>query len=186
MELKKVLDNGSGIRYNESIKNEEWFLAHHVKETYNMTDNMTDNMTAKNLESICSQIKDIFEENDIKEVPSFFVIRMCKCDTNVVEDFMWYLKMLNLFEAQFELKKYRDCEQTIKELQDKLGYHKVFHDMENRVIAKAYTATFIYNGRDDVTWNELPLEVRKHDYPYYFNKDGEDCYPYCVDIYDMD
>lgn len=147
---------------------------------------MTDNMTAKNLESICSQIKDIFEENDIKEVPSFFVIRMCKCDTNVVEDFMWYLKMLNLFEAQFELKKYRDCEQTIKELQDKLGYHKVFHDMENRVIEKAYTATFIYNGRDDVTWNELPLEVRKHDYPYYFNKDGEDCYPYCVDIYDMD
>ena len=111
---------------------------------------------------------------------------MCKCDTNVVEDFMWYLKMLNLFEVQFELKKYSDCEQTIKELQDKLGYHKVFHDMENRVIAKAYTATFIYNGRDDVTWNELPLEVRKHDYPYYFNKDGEDCYPYRVDIYDMD
>lgn len=62
-------------------------------------------MTAKNLESICSQIKDIFEENDIKEVPSFFVIRMCKCGNNVVEDFMWYLKMLNLFEAQFELKK---------------------------------------------------------------------------------
>ena len=145
-----------------------------------------DNMTAKNLEFICSQIKDIFEENDIKEVPSFFVIRMCKCDSNVVEDFMWYLKMLNLFEVQFELKKYHDCEHTIKELQDKLGYHKVFHDMENRVIAKAYTATFIYNGRDDVTWNELPLEVRKHDYPYYFNKDGEDCYPYCVDIYDMD
>lgn len=58
--------------------------------------------------------------------------------------------------------------------------------MENRVIANAHTATFIYNGRNDVTWNELPLEVRKHDYPYYLNKDGEDCYPYCVDIYDMD
>ena len=167
------------FEYNESIKSKEWFLAHSPNKE-------TDNMTAKNLESICSQIKDIFEENDIKEVPSFFVIRMCKCDTNVVEDFMWYLKMLNLFEAQLELKKYHDCEHTIKELQDKLGYHKVFYDMENRVIAKAYTATFIYNGRDDVTWNELPLEVRKHDYPYYFNKDGEDCYPYCVDIYDMD
>ena len=110
-------------------------------------------MSAKNLESICSQIKDILEENDIKDVPSFFVIRMCECDTNVVEDFMWYLKMLNLFEAQFELKKYRDCEHTIKELQDKLGCHKVFNDMENRVIAKAYTATFIYNCNDYVTWN---------------------------------
>ena len=143
-------------------------------------------MSDKNLESICSQIKNILEENDIKEVPSFFVIRMCECDTNVVEDFMWYIKMVNLFEAQFELKKYRECEHTIKELQDKLGYHKVFYDMENRVIAKAESMTFIYNGRDDVTWNELPLEVRKHDYPYYFNKDGEDCYPYCVDIYDMD
>lgn len=143
-------------------------------------------MSAKNLESICSQIKDILEENDIKDVPSFLVIRMCECDTNVVEDFMWYVKMVNLFEAQFELKKYHACEQTIKELQDKLGYHKVFYDMENRVIAKAHAATFIYNGRDDVTWSELPLEVRKHDYPYYFNKNGEDCYPYCVDIYDMD
>ena len=88
--------------------------------------------------------------------------------------------------GKYDVNYNSECEHTIKELQDKLGYHKVFYDMENRVIAKAYTATFIYNGRDDVTWNELPLEVRKHDYPYYFNKDGEDCYPYRVDIYDMD
>ena len=116
-------------------------------------------MSAKNLESICSQIKDILDENDIKDVPSFFVIRMCESDTSVVEDFTWYIKMVNLFEAQFELKKYRDCEHTIKELQDKLGYHKVFYDMENHVTAKAESMTFIYNGRNDVTWNELPLEV---------------------------
>lgn len=138
-------------------------------------------MSAKNLESIYSQIKDILEENDMKEVPSFFVIRMCECDTNVVEDFMWYIKMVNLFEAQFELQKYHACEQTIKELQAKLGYHKVFYDTENRITAKAHAATFIYNGSDDVYWNELPLEVRKHDYPYYFNKTGEDCYHYRVD-----
>ena len=98
-------------------------------------------MSAKNLESICSQIKDILEENDIKEVPSFFVIRVCECDTNIVEDFMWYIKMLNLFEAQFELQKYHACEQTIKELQAKLGYHKVFYDMENRITTKAHAAT---------------------------------------------
>ena len=28
MELKKVLDNWSGIKYNEFTKSEEWFLAH--------------------------------------------------------------------------------------------------------------------------------------------------------------
>ena len=58
--------------------------------------------------------------------------------------------------------------------------------MENCVVEKAQTATFIYNGRDDVKWNELPFEVRKQDYPYYFNKSGEDCYPYRTDIYDME
>lgn len=47
---------------------------------------------------------------------------------------------------------------------------------------KPRKATFMYNGRDDVTWDELPIEVRKHDYPYYFNKAGEDCYPYITDI----
>ena len=143
-------------------------------------------MVDKNLESICDQIKDILEENDIKEVPAFLVIRMCEGDTKVVEDFVWYKKMMNLFKAQFELQKYDDCEKTIKELQERLGYYIVFHDMENCVIEKAQTATFIYNGRNDVTWNELPLEVRKQDYPYYFNKSGEDCYPYRTDIYDMD
>lgn len=143
-------------------------------------------MTTKNLESICSIKDSMLEENDIKEIPSNLVIRMYYGDTNAEEDFVWYVKMVNLFEAQFELKKYHECEQIVNELQDKFGIHKIFFDMENRVIEKAYKATFIYNGRDDVTWNELPLEVRKHDYPYYFNKNGEDCYPYCVDIYDMD
>ena len=27
------------------------------------------------------------------------------------------------------------------------------------------------------SWNELPIEVRKHDYPEYFDKEGNDCYP---------
>lgn len=35
MELKKVLDMGLGIKYNESIKSEEWFLALSLKE-FNM------------------------------------------------------------------------------------------------------------------------------------------------------
>lgn len=35
MELKKVLDMGLGIKYNESIKSKEWFLALSLKE-FNM------------------------------------------------------------------------------------------------------------------------------------------------------
>jgi len=35
---------------------------------------------------------------------------------------------------------------------------------------------FYFEGRE-VSWNDLPLSVRKHDYPYYFNKDGNDCFP---------
>lgn len=30
---------------------------------------------------------------------------------------------------------------------------------------------------EEVSWEEIPLDVRKHDYPYYFDKNGNDCYP---------
>lgn len=33
---------------------------------------------------------------------------------------------------------------------------------------------------EDVSWNEIPLGIRKHDYPYYFDKDGNDCFPEVV------
>lgn len=37
---------------------------------------------------------------------------------------------------------------------------------------------FYFNG-EEVSWNEIPLNVRKHDYPYYFK--GElDCFPFEV------
>lgn len=35
---------------------------------------------------------------------------------------------------------------------------------------------FRFNGKE-VSWDELPIEVRKHDYPYYFDGDI-DCYPF--------
>lgn len=51
MELEKFLDMRFKLRYNEFINSEEWFFTLSLKET--------DNMTAKNLESICSLIKDM-------------------------------------------------------------------------------------------------------------------------------
>ena len=38
---------------------------------------------------------------------------------------------------------------------------------------------FYYCG-EEVSWNEIPLDVRKHDYPYYFDKNGNDRYPEIV------
>ena len=35
---------------------------------------------------------------------------------------------------------------------------------------------FFYNGQE-VSWEGLPLEVRKHDYPYYFDSKGKCTYP---------
>lgn len=39
--------------------------------------------------------------------------------------------------------------------------------------------SFYYENKE-VSWNELPLDVRKHDYPYYFDKNGVDHYPMII------
>lgn len=36
-----------------------------------------------------------------------------------------------------------------------------------------------YHCGKEVSWNEMPLDVRKHDYPYYF-EDDVDCFPFNV------
>lgn len=38
---------------------------------------------------------------------------------------------------------------------------------------------FLYCG-ETVAWQDIPLYVRKHDYPYYFDKEGNDCFPEIV------
>lgn len=38
---------------------------------------------------------------------------------------------------------------------------------------------FYYCG-EEVSWNDIPLSIRKHDYPYYFDKNGNDCFPEVV------
>ena len=35
---------------------------------------------------------------------------------------------------------------------------------------------FVYGG-EVISWNEIPLHIRKHDYPYFFDEEGNDCYP---------
>lgn len=36
---------------------------------------------------------------------------------------------------------------------------------------------FIYLG-ENVSWEDMPLEVRRDEYPWYFDEEGNDCYPY--------
>lgn len=48
---------------------------------------------------------------------------------------------------------------------------KVYPDENPRKVKN-----FHYLG-EIVSWEELPMDVREHDYPYYFNEKGEDCYP---------
>lgn len=48
--------------------------------------------------------------------------------------------------------------------------------IEYETVAKPRNEKNFLNGCK-VSWNEMPLDIRKHDYPYYFDKDGNDCYP---------
>ena len=47
--------------------------------------------------------------------------------------------------------------------------HEEFNKERNKI-------GFYFAG-EEVSWDQIPLSVRKHDYPYYFDKDGNDCFP---------
>lgn len=38
-----------------------------------------------------------------------------------------------------------------------------------------------YFCEKEVSWEEIPIDVRKHDYPYYFDDNGSDCFPIVTD-----
>lgn len=44
-------------------------------------------------------------------------------------------------------------------------------DEAERAIPRCY-----FNGKE-IAWQDIPLIIRKHKYPHYFDKDGNDCYP---------
>ena len=50
------------------------------------------------------------------------------------------------------------------------------NDAQQEISKQKNKGSFLYNGKE-VTWNDLPLEIRKEDYPYYFDENGNDCYP---------
>ena len=76
-------------------------------------------------------------------------------------------------------------EVLLKEVNSKLEYW----EKRKQTIIEAYNNTInmkhtdernlksFYYENKEVSWNELPLDVRKHDYPYYFDENGVDHYP---------
>lgn len=56
--------------------------------------------------------------------------------------------------------------------------HRRYSDCVNEIkkIIARNEKGFYFAG-EEVSWEEIPLSVRKHDYPYYFDKDGNDCFP---------
>ena len=79
-------------------------------------------------------------------------------------------------------------EVLLKEVNSKLDYW----EKRKKTIIEAYNNTINMNHTDErnlksfyyenkeVSWNELPLDVRKHDYPYYFDENGVDHYPMII------
>lgn len=71
-------------------------------------------------------------------------------------------------ECASEHKQLAEWLKELKELKESENLIDYINNERNEI-------NFYYDGKE-VSWNEIPLDVRKHDYPYYF-KDDLDCYP---------
>ena len=71
-------------------------------------------------------------------------------------------------ECASEHKQLSKWLQKLKELKESENLINYINNERNKI-------NFYYDGKE-VSWDEIPLDVRKHDYPYYF-KDDLDCYP---------
>ncbi len=84
---------------------------------------------------------------------------------------------LKVSETVGELK-FRLPEPTREEAIAYLEKQKELSEL-GKYIADKRSEVGFYCNHKEVSWNEIPLEDRKHDYPYYF--DGNiDCYPFVV------
>lgn len=70
------------------------------------------------------------------------------------------------------------CADEHKQLAEWLKELKESENLIHYISKERNKIDFYYNGKE-VSWNEIPLEVRKHDYPCYF-RDNLDCYPCLV------
>lgn len=61
-----------------------------------------------------------------------------------------------------------------------LEKQKALSELGKYIATERTKPGFMFAGNDSVSWEELPLDVRKHDYPYYFIGDL-DCYPFDVE-----
>ena len=64
----------------------------------------------------------------------------------------------------------------------KSNQHRRYTDCINEIkqIIARNKKGFYFCGKE-VSWEEIPIDVRKHDYPYYFDDNGNDCFPIVTD-----
>lgn len=49
--------------------------------------------------------------------------------------------------------------------------------MTQEEIKKQRKAKAFFCNHKTMSWEEMPIEIRKEVYPYYFDENGNDCYP---------
>ena len=69
--------------------------------------------------------------------------------------------------------EHRQLAEWLEELKESENLVNYINNERNKI-------NFYYDGKE-ISWNEIPLDVRKHDYPYYF-KDDLDCYPFKIKL----
>ena len=84
----------------------------------------------------------------------------------------------NSFKISFHSTKKKNGERVTSESNQHHRYTDCINEIK-QIIARN-KKNFYFCGKE-VSWEEIPIDVRKHDYPYYFDDNGNDCFPIVTD-----
>lgn len=89
-----------------------------------MNNNEVEKTTAQDFNYVLAEFYEIISENDewVENVPSPFIYRIKHNDyfSTVVEDFRYFVEMINAYKALLGANEFDRCEELIDSLEDKL------------------------------------------------------------------
>ena len=97
---------------------------------------------------------------------------LCENSDEIIRSAM--IKGFNFLMEKREINTFAGT--PIRNILAYLEKQKELSELEKYITDKRSTIGFYCNHKE-VSWNEIPLEDRKRDYPYYFDEDI-DCYPF--------
>lgn len=77
-----------------------------------------------------AEVKDIIREENIYEIPAFFLDEIAL--PVFLEHFDYYVKMQQIYRLHSELEQYEDCIRIAEQLQDKFPISRYFEHMEDK------------------------------------------------------